>query len=175
MSSATWRTANGGSRSAHMHLRPAAAAPVQCLHSRELARTQCWNPTPALTWRHRSDRHAPGAAHRRGRTLPALGFGEMIVPIEINPRIPSDSVAQGLTRFLPSDFAECPPLPQFRFRMRVAGALPARPHELTRKAENRPPAPPRAVRGCPKSGCTIDHHGTRHDHAFSPDDRGGAA
>ena len=79
VSSATWRAANGGSRSAHMHLRPAAAAPVQCLHSRELARTQCWNPPPALTWRHRSDRHAPGAAHRRGRTLPALGFGEMIV------------------------------------------------------------------------------------------------
>ena len=54
-------------------------------------------------------------------------------------------------------------------------ALSAVPQEMTGKAANRHPAPPRAVRGWPKSGCRIAHHGTRHDHPCTPGDGAGVA
>ena len=44
--------------------------------------------------------------------------------------------------------------------MCVVRALSAATQEITRKAPNRHPAPPRAVTGRPKSGCTIGDHGT---------------
>ena len=57
----------------------------------------------------------------------------------------------------------------------IAGTVPARPPpQSTRKAENRHLAPPRAVRGCLKSGCTMDDHGTRHNHDFAGDGSGDA-
>ena len=85
----------------------------------------------------------------------------------------SDSAGSGVDTLWAVLFGAVPDPPGFRLGRRLTRALSAATQEMTSKVTNRHPTPPRAVRGRPKSGCTIAHHGTRHDHPCTPDDGAG--
>ena len=101
--------------------------------------------------------------------------GTLLPEIEKSREFFLISPVQGLTRLGQSKSVPCPTLPDSVSEGAWRALCPAATQELTRTAPNRHPAPPRAVSGRSKSGCTIAHHGTRHDHPCTPGDGAGAA
>ena len=82
----------------------------------------------------------------------------------------SDFAGSGVDTPWAVQFRAVPDPAGFCLGMCLVRALSTALQEMTRKAPNRHPAPPRAVRGRPKSGCRIGDHGTRPDHPCTPGD-----
>ena len=121
----------------------------------------CYLPAAAATPRR------PGMPRCARPCLPQRA-ARSLLPEPKKAVIFSDFAGSGVDTEWAVQFRAVPDPAGFCLIVCLARALSAATQELTRKAPNRHPAPPRAVRGRPKSGCTIAHHGTRHDHPCTP-------